>query len=152
LLVAEAESVQRRLSWCRDGQGVHYFKRVPRPFRTVKAEGHKIVNAVLIRKQRFGRSLGVVMFASLFCSLLLPATPTLAQNNPPELVLQTGHSSRVNCAVFGPNHKWLASGGADNTIRIWDVDSGLELRALRGHRNFINSLAVSRNGELLASA
>jgi len=69
----------------------------------------------------------------------------------PELVIQTGHSSRVNCAVFGPDHHWLASGSADNSIRLWDVDSGLELRALAGHQNWINALAVSDDGELLAS-
>ena len=70
---------------------------------------------------------------------------------PPELVIQTGHSSRVNCAVFGPNQSWLASGSADKSIRLWDVNSGLELRALHGHKNWITALAVSRNGELLAS-
>ena len=69
---------------------------------------------------------------------------------PPELVIQTGHSSRINCAVFGPDRRWLASGGADNSIRLWDVATGHELRALTGHKNWINSLAVSRNGELLA--
>jgi WD40 repeat protein len=69
----------------------------------------------------------------------------------PELVIQSGHSSRVNCAVFSPDHRWLASGSADNSIRLWDVDSGLELRALIGHRNWVRSLAVNRNGELLAS-
>ncbi|MEK6337443.1 MAG: caspase family protein [Acidobacteriota bacterium] len=70
---------------------------------------------------------------------------------PPELVIQTGHSSRVNCAVFIPNQSWLASGSADNSIRLWDLNSGLELRALHGHKNWITALAVSRSGELLAS-
>src|SRR5215475_6150738 len=69
----------------------------------------------------------------------------------PELVIQSGHSSRVNCAVFGPDHRWLATGGADNSIRLWDVDSGLELRALTGHQNWIRSLAVNGNGDLLVS-
>jgi WD40 repeat protein/uncharacterized caspase-like protein len=69
----------------------------------------------------------------------------------PELVIQTGHSSRVNCAVFGPDRRWVASGGADNLITLWDVDSGLELRALTGHQNWINALAASEDGELLAS-
>src|SRR3989442_1517220 len=48
----------------------------------------------------------------------------------PELVLQTGHSSGVRCAVFGPKGNWLASGAADNTIRLWQVASGRELRVL----------------------
>jgi WD40 repeat protein/uncharacterized caspase-like protein len=73
-------------------------------------------------------------------------------NTKPELVMQTGHSLSVNCAVFGPDHRWLAAGGADNLITLWDVDSGLELRALTGHQNWINALAVSADGELLASA
>ena len=50
----------------------------------------------------------------------------------PELVLQTGHTSKVNCAVFGPDGRWLATGGADNAIKIWDVATGRELRALMG--------------------
>lgn len=65
--------------------------------------------------------------------------------------MQTGHNSRVNCALFSPDRRWLASGGADNKIRLWDVDSGSELRALTGHRNWIKSLSISRTGEKLAS-
>jgi WD40 repeat protein/uncharacterized caspase-like protein len=53
--------------------------------------------------------------------------------------------------VFGPDDRWIASGSADNSIRLWDVDSGRELRALVGHKNWIKSLALSRSGEILAS-
>ena len=45
----------------------------------------------------------------------------------------------------------MATGSADNSIRLWDVNSGLELRAFTGHQNWIRSLAVSNSGELLAS-
>jgi WD40 repeat protein len=69
----------------------------------------------------------------------------------PELVLQTGHSWSVNCVAFAPGGQWLASGGADNTIRLWDVATGRELRALTGHTGYINSLSLTRDGQLLAS-
>ncbi len=69
----------------------------------------------------------------------------------PELVLQTGHSWGVNCAAFGPDGSWLASGGADNAIKIWQVATGRELRALTGHSGHVKSLALSFNGQWLAS-
>ena len=69
----------------------------------------------------------------------------------PELVLQTGHSKGVTCAAFGTDGSWIASGGADNSIKIWQVATGRELRALTGHTGSIKSLAISPNGQWLAS-
>ncbi len=74
-----------------------------------------------------------------------------ASATAPELVVQTGHSSRVNCIALAPDGRWLASGGADSVVKIWDIESGLELRALSGHAGWIKSLAISDNGEWIAS-
>jgi len=69
----------------------------------------------------------------------------------PELVLQTGHSKSVESLVFGPDKSWFASGSFDNTIRIWDVETGRELRSLTGHSGVIRSLNCSPDGKWLAS-
>src|SRR2546427_9043273 len=103
-------------------------------------------------------ALGLLFFLSVgFLSLaMLAGRGTSASLNDstttrPELVLQTGHSKGVNCSAFGPDGSWLASGGSDNAIKIWQVASGRELRALTGHTGYIKSLAASRNGQWLAS-
>src|SRR5438132_7524121 len=90
----------------------------------------------------------VLLFAGLTRA---QKTTTEPGSRSPELVLQTGHTTRINCVVFGPKGKWLASGGADNQIKLWDVASGRELRSLNGHTGWIKSLAVSTDGLWLAS-
>jgi len=100
---------------------------------------------------RWLRRATAAIAVAVCCLFSAGSNSQLATTVPPELVIQTGHSSRVNCAVFAPNGRWLATGAADNSIRLWDTESGLELRALHGHSNWIRSLAVSHTGELLAS-
>jgi serine/threonine-protein kinase len=52
---------------------------------------------------------------------------------------------------FSPDGKLLASGTADNLVRLWDVDKGTLLRTLEGHSKTVCCLAFSRDGKFLAS-
>jgi WD40 repeat protein len=76
------------------------------------------------------------------------AVPSLAV---PELILQAGHTFKINCLTFGANDKLLVSGGADHKIIVWDVAGGRELRMLDGHTGYLNALAVSNDGKFLVS-
>jgi len=81
-----------------------------------------------------------------------PASMTrVAPGDKPELVLQSGHTKSANTVAFSPDNRWLASGGKDNVIKIWDLANGNILRTLYGHTSNVNALAVSPDGKLLAS-
>ena len=41
-----------------------------------------------------------------------------------EVSLITGHSFRVNGIAFSPDGLTLASGSRDDTVRLWDVNTG----------------------------
>ena len=69
----------------------------------------------------------------------------------PELVLQTGHNKVVTAVVFSPDGRWVASGSFDDTIKIWDFETGRELRSFIGHSGAVKALACSTDGKWLAS-
>jgi len=54
--------------------------------------------------------------------------------------------------TFSPDGKRIASGSLDNTICLWDAETGLQLGSpLTGHTNFVTSVAFSPDGKRVVS-
>jgi serine/threonine protein kinase/WD40 repeat protein len=63
----------------------------------------------------------------------------------------SGHQAPVTAVAFNPNGRRLASGSTDGTIKIWDLQLGLEALTLHGHTNTVTALVFSPDGERLFS-
>ncbi|HET7017665.1 MAG TPA: P-loop NTPase fold protein [Streptosporangiaceae bacterium] len=63
-----------------------------------------------------------------------------------------GHAGHVLSVAFRPGGFYLATGGEDGTIRLWDLGTGEQRAQFVGHAGPINSLAYSPDGAVVASA
>ncbi|WP_096665096.1 WD40 domain-containing protein, partial [Dolichospermum compactum] len=79
--------------------------------------------------------------------------PQVISNQFIENLLQTlkGHSSSVLSVAYSPDGQAVASGSSDNTIKLWNVNTGNLLQTLTGYLSLVRSVAYSPDGKTLAS-
>jgi WD40 repeat protein len=64
---------------------------------------------------------------------------------------EDGERPNVLALAFSADGRMLASAGTGHVVHVWEVATGRERAALRGHEGAVYSLAFSRDGRLLAS-
>jgi WD40 repeat protein/serine/threonine protein kinase len=62
-----------------------------------------------------------------------------------------GHRGPVRSVAYSPTGRWLATSGADGTIRLWESANGKLARILVGHNYGVDGVAWAADGRLLAS-
>ncbi|MBL3654678.1 caspase family protein [Fulvivirga sediminis] len=63
-----------------------------------------------------------------------------------ETVIQRGHYGPIKSVAFTPNGKYLLTGSKDNTIKLWDFESGREIRTYFGHTATVKDIAITSDG------
>lgn len=69
----------------------------------------------------------------------------------PKLIIRSGTASAASRVVFTPDGRQLVSGGQFQKVRLWDADSGDEVKTLSEHPGPINGVDISGDGNRIAS-
>src|SRR5262249_12861600 len=100
-------------------------------------------------KQHSDRLCALVSLTVAFVGLV--ASSPLSAQQPKLRAILEGHKGYVESVVFSSDGKLLASGSADDTVKLWDVATGKEKTTLMTHSPLL-SVAFGGDGKLLASA
>jgi platelet-activating factor acetylhydrolase IB subunit alpha len=69
----------------------------------------------------------------------------------PEKFAMERHRSPITKVAFHPVFSTLASSSEDNTIMIWDYETGEHERTLKGHTKAVQDICFDPKGNLLVS-
>lgn len=70
---------------------------------------------------------------------------------PNENACLTGHKRFIWCIDTDLKNRLVASGGADQRVRLWSIRTQKMIGSLRGHENGISEVSFSADGRCLIS-
>ena len=63
-----------------------------------------------------------------------------------------GHSDDVHGCAFSPDGTKVVSASSDDTLKLWEAETGAEIRTFQGHKSSVDACAFSPDGKKIISA
>jgi hypothetical protein len=83
---------------------------------------------------------------------LRPITSSLTAPGGPLIRSLIGHASWVNAVALTSDGRQAVSASSDQTLKVWDLESGRVVRTLEGHTGGVNAVALTSDGRQAVSA
>ena len=77
--------------------------------------------------------------------------PFLALSQSLETIIQKGHELAVVCVAVSPDSNYVATGSRDKSAKLWEMNTGREVRSFLAHEATVTSVAFTADGKMLLS-
>lgn len=155
---ASFQSVSRMADWLVFDSTSHFLavgetnaqhRTLPSFVRIFDVETWNLIVELTLEDQLGGLAFsqdGRLLFTNHWASMTLGVwdVKTGADPEPP-----SGHRGSVQSIAFSPIDCRVVTGGADNTVRVWNAVDGTELHLFDGFRRGVAGLAISPDGRFI---
>jgi WD40 repeat protein len=106
------------------------------------------------RKERQGDAIRSIAFSPDRRSLAVSFPPFLSIRDPNTGEVKKNLPSKdlIWSLSFSPDSNWLASGGYDGTVRIWEIATGTEVLRRKGHEGWVLQVEFGSDGRTVLSS
>jgi len=93
----------------------------------------------------------IILSVSISCTRQETNDTVLINKMALEVYPQLGHHDPILSIAVSPDGKQIVSGSKDHTLKLWDTDTGREIRTFNGHTDVVGSVAFSPDGKYVLS-
>ncbi|MFY0651923.1 MAG: caspase family protein [Cyclobacteriaceae bacterium] len=83
--------------------------------------------------------------------ILLCLIPVTLFAQQAELVIRQGHKEEINMVKYSPTGAHIYSASDDKSIKMWDVNTGIDVSTFNAHEAGVNCIDLSKDGKTLIS-
>lgn len=118
---------------------------------TREAGGYKLKRRDFLKAAGASAAVGGAMGGCTSPNPRRPSVGRLLVTDEWKVGLPKAHAGTVEAVAFSPDGKRLASGGVDETVKVWSLPDGKLQATPTGHEGAVWAVAISPDGKLLAS-
>jgi len=90
-----------------------------------------------------------VIYFGIYLLILFNTILSFGQDK--ELIIRQGHKEMINMVKYSPDGRYVFTASDDYVIKMWDVNTGIDVKSYAGHQAGVKCIEISKDGTNMIS-